>query len=144
MTDSSISAFKLHKKWSFLLRVSSVNLYPNPQFPADLVMFIEEILNGKLHFSCSVSQLIASIFHIPFYYFTLWHCLGLELTSNLCRGPKFGNLLSCKHFFVVFNCNQFLRSAVETMSSDQTLDNYLTITTTTFSGNWARKLPCLP
>ena len=28
---------------------------PNPQFPADLVTFTEEILNGKLHFSCSVS-----------------------------------------------------------------------------------------
>ena len=23
---------------------------PNPQFPADLVTFTEEILNGKLHF----------------------------------------------------------------------------------------------
>ena len=27
---------------------------PNPQFPADLVTFTEEILNGKLHFLCSV------------------------------------------------------------------------------------------
>ena len=26
---------------------------PNPQFPADLVTFTEEILNGKLHFLCS-------------------------------------------------------------------------------------------
>ena len=26
----------------------------NPQFPTDLVTFIEEILNGKLHFLCSV------------------------------------------------------------------------------------------
>ena len=29
---------------------------PNPQFPADLVTFAEKILNGKLHFLCSVSQ----------------------------------------------------------------------------------------
>ena len=31
---------------------------PNPQFPADLVTFTEdteEILNGKLHFLCSVN-----------------------------------------------------------------------------------------
>ena len=28
-------------------------MWPNPQFPADLVLFIEEILNGKLHFLCS-------------------------------------------------------------------------------------------
>ena len=27
---------------------------PNPQFPADLVTFTKENLNGKLHFSCSV------------------------------------------------------------------------------------------
>ena len=27
---------------------------PNPQFPANLVTFTEEILNGKLHFLCSV------------------------------------------------------------------------------------------
>ena len=26
---------------------------PNPQFPADLVTFTEEIRNGKLHFLCS-------------------------------------------------------------------------------------------
>ena len=27
-------------------------MWPNPQFPADLVTFPEEILNGKLHFLC--------------------------------------------------------------------------------------------
>ena len=25
-------------------------MWPNPQFPADLVTFTEQILNGKLHF----------------------------------------------------------------------------------------------
>ena len=29
-------------------------MWPNPHFPTDLVTFIEEILNGKLHFLCSV------------------------------------------------------------------------------------------
>ena len=28
-------------------------MWPNPQFPADLVTFAEEILNEKLHFLCS-------------------------------------------------------------------------------------------
>ena len=28
-------------------------MWPNPQFPVDLVTFTEEILNGKLHF-CAV------------------------------------------------------------------------------------------
>ena len=27
-------------------------MWPNPQFPADLVTFAKEILNGKLHFLC--------------------------------------------------------------------------------------------
>ena len=30
---------------------------PNPQFTADLVTFTEKILNGKLHFLCSVKFL---------------------------------------------------------------------------------------
>ena len=30
---------------------------PNPQFPADLVTFTEEILSGKLHFLCSGKSL---------------------------------------------------------------------------------------
>ena len=28
-------------------------MWPNPQFSADLVIFTEEILDGKLHFLCS-------------------------------------------------------------------------------------------
>ena len=28
-------------------------MWPNPQFPAYLVILTEEILNGKLHFWCS-------------------------------------------------------------------------------------------
>ena len=31
-------------------------MWPNPQFPADLVTFSEEIFNGKLHFLCSASK----------------------------------------------------------------------------------------
>ena len=33
-------------------------MLPNLQFPLDLVIFTEEILNGKLHFLCSVRQTI--------------------------------------------------------------------------------------
>ena len=29
-------------------------MWPNSQFPADLVTFTDEILNGKLQFLCSV------------------------------------------------------------------------------------------
>ena len=33
-------------------------MWPNPQFPVDLVAFTEEILNEKLHFLCSVDPAI--------------------------------------------------------------------------------------
>ena len=41
----------LHKKWSFPLKISSVNVNVNP----DLVTFTEEIFNGKFNFLCSES-----------------------------------------------------------------------------------------
>ena len=31
-------------------------MWPNPQFPADLVTFTGQILNGKLHFLCIVKH----------------------------------------------------------------------------------------
>ena len=43
----------LHKKWSFPLRISSVNVAKSTV--ADLVVFTEEIFNAKLHSLCSVN-----------------------------------------------------------------------------------------
>ena len=43
----------LHKKWSFQLRISSINVSKSAR-TADLVTFTEEILIGKLQFLCSV------------------------------------------------------------------------------------------
>ena len=34
-------------------------MWPNLQFPTDLVTFTEKILNGKLHFSCNVIWLLS-------------------------------------------------------------------------------------
>ena len=36
-------------------------MWPNPQFPADLVTFTEEILNGELHILCSFTSKIGNI-----------------------------------------------------------------------------------
>ena len=42
-------------------------MWPNPQFPADLVTFTEVMLNGKLHFLCSACfALKALIFYFSF------------------------------------------------------------------------------
>ena len=46
----------LYKKWSFPLRIFSVNV-TKPADPADLFTFTEELLNGKLHFLCSVASI---------------------------------------------------------------------------------------
>ena len=43
----------LHRKWSFPLMISSVNVI-KLQFHVDLVTFTEEILNTKPHYLCSV------------------------------------------------------------------------------------------
>ena len=40
----------MHKIWSFPLRTSSADV------AADLVTLAEEILNGKLHFFCALSE----------------------------------------------------------------------------------------
>ena len=49
----TVLLFTLHKKWSFPLRISSVNV---TKF-TDLVTFTEETFNGKLQFLCSVETL---------------------------------------------------------------------------------------
>ena len=35
-------------------------MWPNPQYTADLVIFTEEVLNGKPRFFCSVNISIAT------------------------------------------------------------------------------------
>ena len=53
--------FTLHKKWSFLLRILSVNMTKSA-----VSWFTEEILNGKFHFLCSVNFI--SVFKFWFYF----------------------------------------------------------------------------
>ena len=48
-------------------------MWANPQFPADLVTFTEEILNGKLHFLCSP---------IPYFSFNEKWGNGVKLVIN--------------------------------------------------------------
>ena len=53
-----INKLPLHKKWSFPLRTSSVNVTKSEETCVfdhiNLITFTEETLNGKLHFLCSV------------------------------------------------------------------------------------------
>ena len=74
-------SLSLHKKWRLPLRSSSV-IWPNPEETSDLVTFTEEILNGKLHFLCSVC---CNIFRLSL---TILGCYVLTLSwrrSLSCR-----------------------------------------------------------
>ena len=82
--------FTLHKKWSFPLRISSINLTKSAG-NCDLVTFTEEILHGKFHFLCSVS------FCGFLYSETLLSSLPKLLPLNVLRwslkiGPWYWNL----------------------------------------------------
>ena len=60
-------------------------MWPNPQENADLVIFTEEILNGKLHFLCNVWKA-----------FSLFVCLFLLIIFNQFSTsipPLFSNVL---------------------------------------------------
>ena len=48
-------------------------MWPNSQFPADLVTFTEKILNGKLHFLCSARWYIHLSLNIISTYLVLVH-----------------------------------------------------------------------
>ena len=58
-TKKMLNLFTLHKKWSFPLRIPSIKM-AKPAFPADLVTYTEEILNGKLHFLRSLMIIMLS------------------------------------------------------------------------------------
>ena len=52
------------QKMKFSIKGFSVNV--DPQIPADLVKFTEEILYGKLHFLCSGTIFVERFHHICF------------------------------------------------------------------------------
>ena len=69
----------LHKNWSFALTISSVNVSKSA-VSLDLVTFTKEILNGKLHFSCSVSNINS------YKYGNFIYCMSEKLAISLSLG----------------------------------------------------------
>ena len=64
-------------------------MWPNPQFPADLVTFTEEILNGKLRFLWNVALTV-----------------GVEILNqaNRLTSPEFFSLIRLNYalLFIIF------------------------------------------
>ena len=52
---------------------------PNPQFPADLVTFTEEIVNWKLHFLCSVNISYPEVCSTSGFVYSPYHSLIRDL-----------------------------------------------------------------
>ena len=76
---------RLHKKQSFPLRISSVNVK---------VTFAEEILNGKLHFLCSASAGLRtrmSAYYKPIFYINYIRAHSITTFALRGRGGSIKN-----------------------------------------------------
>ena len=80
----------LHKKMNFSIK-DFFRKCGQIQFSAGLVAFTEEILNGKLHFLCSVSSLIFLVISCSSFYPNPID--SLDLKERLRSSPK--NLFKC-------------------------------------------------
>ena len=73
-------------------------MWTNPQETADLIKFTEEILNGKLHFLCSVQRVVTSANNhtdvmLEYYFYNMLICRDQNNNNNLygtaAQGSKF-------------------------------------------------------
>ena len=92
-------------------------MWPNPQFPADLFTFTEEILNGKLHFLCSdISGLRISRFCSR-----EWNELGSYLWPLLLLRKTIFTLYHMYFFFVGFLVEDLIERAGFSLPSKRRL-----------------------
>ena len=63
-------------------------MWPNPQETADLVIFTEEIINGKAHFLCSDIVLIYGTHSVSTY-----TKFSEKLLRNVCFSENFAHIL---------------------------------------------------
>ena len=71
-------------------------MWPNPQFPGDLVTFTEEILNGKLHFLCREIRFgICTILFGPHFTVSELNCEIYKV--NFCIHSRYGEVHCVKY-----------------------------------------------
>ena len=109
----------LYKKWSFPLEFLQ-QICPNPEFPTDLVTFIEEIFIDKLYFLCIVQINVHPRFWIlictPTFTFLAMVCeircgaknwtklhLQLAFYANDCYLGNLFNIIWYMHEIIRFN-----------------------------------------
>ena len=81
-------------------------MWPNPEETADLVTFTEEIVNGKLHFLCSVLKKNAEKHRLQYYLFGK-HTLNMPIFASHWNYAviyrKKINKNNFRHFFSYWN-----------------------------------------
>ena len=112
--------YSLHKKWSFLLRISSVNcdMWLNQQETADLVTFAEEILNEKLHFFGALVCFGFMLDELRFWRERIGIVNGKNLNKKTTSSVTFWRYLKLIRFFTVvkFSGKAFWRKASSRLS----------------------------
>ena len=89
-------------------------MWPNSQFPADLVIFTEETLNGKLHFLCS-----------DFYVFScLWEVLSFYYQVESILIVKFTLILNMVPFMVLSDRVYFESTVIGYSKGSSVIDSY--------------------
>ena len=83
-------------------------MWANPQFPADLVIYTEEILNGKLHFLCSVyvTGTHCGITSINIDLHILWLLNWCHLDQGRCRKYRGWHIFNfcTRYIFFLWSC----------------------------------------
>ena len=87
------SKILLNTKWNFPLRISSVKVIKNPQFPADLVTFTEEILNGKLHFLSSESFSLIFPYFLSLFTICRLYFFKIKKQKKISHSDKFKEVM---------------------------------------------------
>ena len=107
-------------------------MWPNPQFPADLVTFTEEILNGELHFLysvCSTTSINLGKMCIHFPELLLLKCnknvvCFSKTTQNNVKGPFF--FQKCPFCHVMFGGSLYFLNKTLDQVYNNKLRNYNT------------------
>ena len=82
-------------------------MWPNQQFPADLVTLTEEILNGKLHFLCGAGKEFLTHFMPVVSFYTPWKHVFTEYRKRPVAGNGLnGNILTRQNpaFYTLLPC----------------------------------------
>ena len=104
-------------------------MWPNPQFPAELVTFPKEILNGNLYFLCSAKTQLLDSCELHFFISnsknlilrTLEHCWLGSLTHPFIIAAFFVNFIRKATRILEMSFGFYALSSIQSDLNDETL-----------------------